>query len=133
MSVGGLIGGAVGGAVGFLVGGPVGAAIGAGIGAGVGMMLDPVQPDTPGPWDQGGISVNLAKEGTPIQDALGTVKVNGNIIWSCCPRSVEIKEEQGGKGGGSFAGGLWTNFTLSMQTTKWSGRASLKGRQAEAW
>jgi len=101
MSVGGLIGGAVGGAVGFLVGGPVGAAIGAGIGAGVGMMLDPVQPDTPGPWDQGGISVNLAKEGTPIQDALGTVKVNGNIIWSCCPRSVEIKEEQGGKGGGS--------------------------------
>jgi len=101
MSVGGLIGGAVGGAVGFLIGGPVGAAIGAGIGAGIGMMVDPVQPDMPAPGDPGAAAVNLAKEGTPVQDVLGTVKVNGNIIWSCCSRSVEVKEEQGGKGGGS--------------------------------
>lgn len=100
MSLGGLAGAVVGGAIGFFVGGPVGAAIGAGLGAGLGLILDPVEPDAPTPGDPGSVTVNTAKEGSPIPDALGTVKLNANIIWSCCERSVEVTSEvEGGKGG----------------------------------
>lgn len=105
ISTGGIVGAVVGAVIGFVVGGPYGAMYGAAIGLGIGMWLDPFKPDMPAPGkpDVGELTITLAKEGLIIPDVNGLSQLNGNIIFSCCPRVVEIKETQevsGGKGGG---------------------------------
>jgi len=105
MSTGMGIGGVLGGVVGFLIGGPVGAAIGFGIGMGIGGMIDPLTPDMPAPGqpDVADLSINQAKEGAVIIDALGTTKIGAaNYLWYGKERVEEVVEEveTGGKGGG---------------------------------
>lgn len=104
MSTGMWFGGVVGGVVGLMIGGPVGAYYGATIGMGIGALIDPIQPDisSPGQPELGNLNISTANEGIPIKDMLGTVKISqGNIIWYCCERVVQVTEEvEGGKGGG---------------------------------
>jgi len=99
VSIGGLVGTVVGGAIGAVIAGPVGLAVGAGIGLAGGMLIDPVEPDIAKP-DPAQLTAPTAREGTPVADALGTVQLSGSFIWYCCPRSEEVKEDAGGKGGG---------------------------------
>ena len=99
MSVGSIINTVVGAAYGFSIGGPWGAVAGAVAGFGLGMITDSAQPDIAKP-DTTQLVAPSANEGIPVADILGTTQVCGNFIWYCCPRSEEVKEHAGGKGGG---------------------------------
>ncbi|MBN2568121.1 MAG: hypothetical protein JXB42_01690 [Deltaproteobacteria bacterium] len=104
MSTGSIVGAVVGGAIGFAIGGPTGAMYGAAIGFGLGMYIDPATPDvaTPGNPLQSELQIMTNSVGTPILDALGAVKITGNLLWFGLERSVaQTQTTKTGKGGGS--------------------------------
>lgn len=117
MSLGGIVGGVVGGVIGFVVGGPAGAAFGFSLGFGIGSYIDPLRPDSPSPGSPNlDMTINTADEGGLIPEILGTVKLNGNIVWhQGTPRVVEIKESSGGGGGGKGGGGGSTEYTAGYK------------------
>jgi len=114
MSWGSLVGAAAGGVIGFFIGGPVGALYGAGIGFGVGFAIDPLTPDvsTTGTPDQ---KLQIASNiiGTPIPDALGTVKITGQLLLYGNERSEDIKQDVGGKGGGDQEQVVGKNYYMT--------------------
>jgi len=104
MSVGQIVLGVVGAVIGAVYGGPYGAVMGFSIGMTIGGVIDPLEPDIPGPGDQDlGMDFTTAEEGAPIKDGLGTFKVLGNIIQEWGNRNVAIEESASkGGGGGSY-------------------------------
>jgi len=102
MSLGSVFGAVAGGIIGFFIGGPKGAFLGASIGFSLGAMVDPITPDikSPGtPVDESHVTSN--EIGNPIYDALGTVKIRGQLLFYGKERAVaQYQETGGGKGGG---------------------------------
>ena len=101
MSFGNFFSGLVGAFYGFMKGGPYGAAIGFVVGFVLSLAADALAPDMPSPGQPQTAKLNFpsADEGLPIPDALGTTKLTGNYFQYFGNRTVEVKEETGGKGG----------------------------------
>jgi len=101
----GLIAGVVVGVVvGYFTGGYGWVLMGAALGAALGSYIDPVQADAPnaGQPAYGELEMTTATEGMVLPDALGTVKLVGNIFYYGGNRNVAVTEKvkSGGKGGG---------------------------------
>ena len=102
MSFSNFMSGVVGAIYGFIRGGLYGAAIGFVIGFGLSLAADAMAPDMPSPGQPQTSKLNFpsADEGINIPDVLGTTKLTGNFFQYFGNRTVEVKEETGGKGGG---------------------------------
>jgi hypothetical protein len=86
---------AAGMAAGFAIGGPMGAQIGAMIGGEIGNILFPTKVQGPRLSD---LSVSASTYGNAIAELYGTMRLNGNVIWSSGIK--EHKHKSSGKGSG---------------------------------
>ena len=113
-STGQILGAIVGAVVGWFVGGPGGAAQGASIGYGVGGIIDPVPlPANIGPRMQD-LFITSSVIGAPIHRLYGTMRLNGNIIWSSGIEETRNSDTaQGSKGGPSQEN---ITYTYSVNT-----------------
>lgn len=94
---------AAGAVVGGVVGGPAGASLGWTLGSVAGAMLFPEDgPTREGPRLQD-LTVSASTYGDAIKIGYGTVRMNGNIIWSTGLREQQNTETVGGKGMGGNA------------------------------
>ncbi|MHC4644032.1 MAG: hypothetical protein ACYTBJ_00925 [Planctomycetota bacterium] len=90
--------------------------MGASVGYAIGSAIDPQTPDMPQPGEpkMGELDIPTAEEGGVIPDALGTVKMAGNILWYGGARTEEVTEEQEVGGGGKGGGGGSTTQTVTV-------------------